>query len=384
MSPSPLKRHIPVAVGTGYEVVVGPGLLDDADCLHQPLKLPQGGSRQVLLVSGKDVPEQHRERLQASLESRRDGPVPCLVLNDSESNKTLDGLQPIFDQLADLNFDRESVLYALGGGVTSDMVGFAAACWKRGVRFVTLPTTLLAQVDAAIGGKTAVNHPKGKNLIGAFHQPSAVFIDIQTLQTLPNKHYRAAISEILKYGIVCDAGFFAWLEKHLPALLQRDPDTMLEAIASCCRIKAAVVTADEKESGQRALLNFGHTFGHALEAATGYSGKRLAHGEAVYIGMQMALRVAQRLQLLAEEDAERIARLLHDLPLRNEVALDASSPEENIDQVLELMASDKKNLAGSIRLVLPTGIGTGCLASLKELTATNEDLRAAISPGLTS
>src|SRR5690606_10468040 len=244
---------------------------------------------------------------------------------------------------------RDATVLALGGGVIGDLAGFAAACWMRGIDFVQMPTTLLAMVDSSVGGKTGVNLPAGKNLVGAFHQPRAVVADTSTLATLPAREYRAGLAEVVKYGAIGDPAFFAWLERDADALAARAPGAVVRAIAASCRHKAAVVARDEFEQGERALLNFGHTFGHALETADGYRG--LLHGEAVAIGMLLAARLSTALGLATAADADRLGALLGRLGLP--VAPPAHDPAE----LVALMRLDKKNLGGRLRLVLWRGIG---------------------------
>jgi 3-dehydroquinate synthase len=265
-------------------------------------------------------------------------------------------LSRIFDALIDGRFDRGVTLAALGGGVIGDLTGFAAACYQRGVDFIQIPTTLLAQVDSSVGGKTGVNHPRGKNMIGAFHQPRCVVADTATLETLPDRELRAGLAEVIKYGLMADATFFGWLETHMAALLARESEALAVAIERCCQLKAQIVAADERESGIRALLNLGHTFGHAIEAAQNYAG--LLHGEAVATGMAMAARCSADLGWLSEADRDRALALLTaaGLPTGRPADLDAV-------QLRDLMASDKKVSEGRVRLVLLDGIGAARLTA---------------------
>jgi 3-dehydroquinate synthase len=276
--------------------------------------------------------------------------VGALVLPAGEAHKDLAAVAKLLDALAQLGATRDACVLALGGGVVGDIAGFAAACWMRGIDFVQVPTTLLAMVDSAVGGKTGVDHPAGKNQIGAFHQPRAVIVDLDTLATLPDRELRAGLAEVIKTACIGDAGFFAWLEAHMDALLARDADALGHAIATCCRFKAGVVARDEREAGERALLNFGHTFGHALEAEAGYG--TLLHGEAVAIGMVLAARLSARLGMADEADTQRLAQLLQRcrLPIEPPPGLAA-------DALLARMRLDKKNRAGSLRLILWRGIG---------------------------
>ena len=266
-----------------------------------------------------------------------------------EAHKTLDSAARVFAALAELKASRDATIVALGGGVIGDLAGFAAACWMRGIAFVQMPTTLLAMVDSSVGGKTAVDLAQGKNLVGAFHQPRAVVVDTGTLATLPERELRAGLAEVVKYAALGDAAFFAWLEQHADALLARDTQVLAEAIATCCRQKAGIVSRDETEQGERALLNFGHTFGHALETATGYG--VLLHGEAIAIGMVLAARLSAQLGRAPPVDTERLRALLErfGLPVLPPPGVDAG-------QLLELMRLDKKNLSGRLRLVLWRGV----------------------------
>ncbi|NND92008.1 MAG: 3-dehydroquinate synthase [Granulosicoccus sp.] len=277
-------------------------------------------------------------------------PSSSVILPDGESFKNLDVLNLIFTALLAENFDRNCTLIALGGGVIGDMTGFAAASYQRGVDFIQVPTTLLAQVDSSVGGKTGVNHALGKNMIGAFHQPVAVIADMHTLATLDERELRAGLAEVIKYGFIIDSDFFTWLEANLEALLARDAEATGEAVRRSCEIKARVVEADEREHGMRALLNLGHTFGHAIEAAMGYG--HWLHGEAVSAGIAMALDTSRRLSLIDEETRVRGLKLLEraGLPI-------APPPQISPDTFLQFMARDKKVDAGSIRLILLDDIG---------------------------
>jgi 3-dehydroquinate synthase len=277
--------------------------------------------------------------------------VASVILPDGEEFKTLDVLNKIYTSLLQSRFTRRCTLIALGGGVVGDMAGFAAATYQRGVPFIQVPTTLLSQVDSSVGGKTGVNHALGKNMIGAFYQPKAVLADTSTLETLENRQLSSGIAEVIKYGLIVDAEFFVWLENHMDDLLSRKPEALAYAIERSCRCKARVVAADEKEAGQRALLNLGHTFGHAIETGMGYG--EWLHGEAVATGMCMAADLSFRLGWIGRDDLVRIQRLIEraELPL---YPPDVLSP----DRFLELMAVDKKVLDGSLRLVLLKAIGT--------------------------
>ena len=298
------------------------------------------------MVSNETIAPLYLARVQAGLHGFAHA---ALILPDGEAHKTLANCAVLFDALAALGASRDATIIALGGGVIGDLAGFAAACWMRGIEFVQMPTTLLAMVDSSVGGKTGVNLPAGKNLVGAFHQPRAVVIDTDTLATLPDREYRAGLAEVVKYGAIGDAAFFGWLEKHVDALNARDQAPLVEAIAISCRHKAGVVARDEHEQGERALLNFGHTFGHALETETGYG--TLLHGEAVAIGMVLAAHLSSDLGRASRSDAERLTALLVALGLP--VVPPACDPA----RLLALMRLDKKNLSGRLRLILWRGIG---------------------------
>lgn len=309
-------------------------------------------ARDVLIVSNTVVAELYAPALRAALGARR---VVEVILPDGEMHKTLDNVARILDVLVANRFGRDACVLALGGGVVGDMAGFAAACYQRGVAFVQVPTTLLAQVDSSVGGKTGVNHVGGKNLIGAFHQPVAVIADTSTLETLPDRELRAGLAEVIKYGLICDAEFFAWLEAHIDELLAHEPAALAHAIRRCCELKAQIVARDEYEHGERAWLNFGHTFAHAIESATAYGG--WLHGEAVAAGMLIAADMSRACGLLAPDDVARIERLLR------RAGLSRPASEVPATLALDLMRIDKKVLAGRIRLVLLRRIGEACLSA---------------------
>ena len=325
-----------------YPIHIGPGLLDRGELIRERMR---GNS--ALIVSNETVAPLYLARLRDALGGLR---LHELVLPDGEQYKTLDVLNRIYDKLLAERFDRRCTLLALGGGVIGDMAGFAAASYQRGVDFVQLPTTLLAQVDSSVGGKTAVNHPLGKNMIGAFHQPRCVIADTDSLASLPDRELRAGLAEVIKYGLIDDAGFFAWIEAQLPALLARDAATLTEAIRHSCADKARIVAADERETGRRALLNLGHTFGHAIETASGYG--NWLHGEAVGAGLCMAARLSARLGWLGAADCRRVEALIAaaGLPTRPPQAMDSET-------FLDLMARDKKVQDGTLKLVLLDAIG---------------------------
>mgnify|MGYP006271141063 CR=1 FL=1 len=336
-------RRLEVDLGTrSYPILIGTGLISTPDCYA-----PYVRGRQVLVVSNDTVAPLYLAAVERALTS-----LDChkVILPDGERYKDLDTLNRIFDALLAERLARDVTLVALGGGVVGDMAGFAAACYQRGVDFIQVPTTLLAQVDSSVGGKTGVNHALGKNMIGAFHQPRAVVADTDTLSTLPDRELAAGLAEVVKYGLIRDAAFFDWLEANRERLLARSADALAEAIERSCRNKAEVVAADEREAGQRALLNLGHTFGHAIEAGLGYG--EWLHGEAVAAGMVLAAELSARLGWLAAADVARTRELLagFGLPVDAPAALSA-------ERWLGLMAVDKKVQAGRLRLVLLRRIG---------------------------
>lgn len=350
-----------VALGTrSYPVLIGAGLLARAESFRE--RLP---ARDVLIVTNTTVAPLYLQQARAALGDRR---VVEAILPDGEPHKTLGNMARILDVLVANRFARDCAVLALGGGVVGDLAGFAAATYQRGVTFVQAPTTLLAQVDSAVGGKTGVNHPGGKNLIGAFHQPALVVSDTATLHTLPARELRAGLAEVIKYGLICDAALFAWLEAHLDELLSGDAAALTHVIRRSCEIKAAIVARDEHEHGERALLNLGHTFGHALESATSY--KEWLHGEAVGAGLVMAAAMSSACGLLAEADAARVRRLIERAGLPGRVA--SVSPR----QALEHMRIDKKKLGGRLRLVLLKGIGAAFLTADYPAAALDETLAA--------
>lgn len=325
-----------------YPIFIGAGILERAELIR-----PFLNGRQVMVVSNETVAPLYLDRLASSFS---DLELQKVILPDGEVYKTLETLNVIFDALLQNRFNRSCALVALGGGVVGDIAGFAAATYQRGVDLIQVPTTLLAQVDSSVGGKTGVNHPLGKNMIGAFHQPRCVVADTATLNTLDNRQLVAGVAEVIKYGLIRDAGFFFWLEENIEALLARDSDVLSYAIEQSCRNKAEVVAADERESGQRALLNLGHTFGHAIETGTGYG--TWLHGEAVAVGMLLAARVSAGHRWLSDNDVQRIEALLMrvGLPTKPPQGMGAA-------QFLELMAVDKKAADSGLRLVLQKDIG---------------------------
>jgi 3-dehydroquinate synthase len=324
-----------------YPILIGPGLL--ADAREWAERLPGGP---LLVVTNETVGPPYLPRLRAALGARR---LAECVLPDGEAHKTLATLARVFDALAAARVNRDGGVLALGGGVVGDLAGFAAASWQRGVAYAQLPTTLLAQVDSSVGGKTAVNHASGKNLIGAFHQPCVVAADTDALATLPEREFRAGLAEVIKYGLIRDPAFLAWLETAMPGLLAREPEALARAIRRSCEVKAEIVGRDEREHGERALLNLGHTFGHAIETAAGYG--EWLHGEAVAIGTVMAAETSERLGWLSRADVERVRAVLAA------AGLPTAAPRIGVERALELMRMDKKVLGGRVRLVLLKRLG---------------------------
>ncbi len=325
-----------------YPIYIGEGLLDQPELLA-----PHIAGRQVAIVSNETVAPLYLERLSKALGAYSVLPV---VLPDGEAHKNWETLQLIFDGLLTARHDRRTTVVALGGGVIGDMAGFAAACYQRGVDFIQVPTTLLSQVDSSVGGKTGINHPLGKNMVGAFYQPNAVLIDTTSLKTLPARELSAGLAEVIKYGLICDKPFLAWLEDNMQALRALDSAALTEAIRRSCAAKAAVVGADERESGVRATLNLGHTFGHAIETHMGYG--VWLHGEAVAAGTVMALEMSMRLGWIDQAERDRGIRLLQD------AGLPVVPPQEMTPaHFMEHMAVDKKVLDGRLRLVLLRQMG---------------------------
>jgi 3-dehydroquinate synthase len=339
MSPAVSRDRIAIELGErSYSILIGSGLLDEPDAWGDA---PE--SAQALIVTNTTVAPLYARRLQGAIAARH-RQVHVLALADGEAHKNWETLNMVFDELLAKACDRKTVLYALGGGVIGDMAGFAAACYMRGVPFVQVPTTLLAQVDSSVGGKTAINHPRGKNMIGAFYQPQLVVCDLGTLATLPAREFSAGLAEVIKYGPIADMPFLAWIEDNVDGLLAREPALLAHAVRRSCEIKAQVVALDEREAGLRAILNFGHTFGHAIEAGLGYG--EWLHGEAVGCGMVMASHLSQRLGLVDASFVTRLTALLEKakLPVR--------APALGVDRFIELMAVDKKAEAGETRFVV--------------------------------
>jgi 3-dehydroquinate synthase len=336
--------------GRGYPILIGSGLLDDPATFA---KLPKATS--TLIVSNTTIAPLYAQRLQNALAGRY-RQVHLLSLPDGEEHKNWETLNTIFDQLLGSGADRKVTLFALGGGVVGDMTGFAAACYMRGVPFVQVPTTLLAQVDSSVGGKTAINHPLGKNMIGAFYQPELVVCDLAVLKTLPPREMSAGLAEVIKYGPIYDMAFFDWIEANIDGLRAGDVALLAHAVKRSCEIKAEVVGQDEKEGGIRAILNFGHTFGHAIEAGLGYGA--WLHGEGVGCGMVMAARLSQELGLVDEAFVQRLTKLVQRAGLPTVApALPLEGAADVAERYLQLMRVDKKAEAGEIRFITIDGPG---------------------------
>jgi 3-dehydroquinate synthase len=353
-APAPLAtRRVAIQLGDrGYDILIGSGLWSDAAAWQG---LPPAAT--AVIVSNPTVAGLYALALREALAPHYPR-VLTLELPDGEVHKDWAALNLIFERLLGEACDRKTVLFALGGGVVGDMTGFAAACYMRGVPYVQVPTTLLAQVDSSVGGKTAINHPLGKNMIGAFYQPQRVVCDLDTLRTLPERELSAGLAEVIKYGPIADAEFLAWIEDHLDALLAREPAALAQAIARSCEIKAAVVSADEREQGQRAILNFGHTFGHAIEAGLGYG--TWLHGEAVGCGMVLASELSVQLGLMPAAFALRMRRLCE------RARLPTRAPDLGAERYLELMRIDKKSEAGVLRFVLIEALGRATLQAVPD------------------
>ena len=342
-----------------YPINIGAGLLRQHSLLQAAVP-----ARDILLVSNTTVAPLYAQAVKTALADRH---IIEVVVPDGEQHKSLATAGRVFDVLVANRFGRDALVLALGGGVVGDLAGFVAACYQRGVDFVQVPTTLLAQVDSSVGGKTAVNHPGGKNLIGAFYQPREVLTDTDVLATLPARELQAGLAEIIKYGMICDLAFFAWLEQHIEALRRLEPVALEHAIFRSCQIKAQIVGRDEREQGERALLNLGHTFGHAIEAATGYV--EWLHGEAVGVGLLVAASLSQRLGALKVADVTRVEALLKRAGLRTE------APQIGAARAAEFMSIDKKVKSGRVRLVLLAGLGQAYITGEYPDAALHDTLR---------
>jgi 3-dehydroquinate synthase len=341
-------QTIQVDVGhSSYPIAIGSGLLVDRELLERQIP-----GRDLLIVTNTTVAKLYLAKLTGSFSQKR---IAECILPDGEQHKTLQTAGWVFDALVANKLNRDATVLALGGGVVGDIAGFAAACYQRGVGYVQIPTTLLAQVDSSVGGKTGVNHPGGKNLIGAFYQPRAVIADTDALTSLPDRQLVSGLAEVIKYGCVWDPLLFQWLERNLPNLLARDAEALRYAVARSCEVKATVVARDERERDVRAILNFGHTFGHAIEAATAY--EKYLHGEAVGLGMLIAADLSLRLGLIEAAVKERIRNILVQSGLPTE------APRIGAAKAFELMQMDKKVLAGAVRLVLLEKLGRAIITA---------------------
>lgn len=330
-----------------YPILIGADLLEQSGLLNQYV------TGKAMVVTNDTIAPLYLEKVMNALGNT---PKASVVLPDGEQFKNTETVNQVFDALMQENFDRGSTILALGGGVVGDMSGFAAACYQRGINFIQIPTTLLAQVDSSVGGKTGVNHPLGKNMIGAFHQPVAVLADTNTLASLPEREFKAGLAEVIKYGFIVDRAFFDWLETNMELLLVKDIDAVTHAIKRSCEIKADIVAADEREHGIRALLNFGHTFGHAIEAGMGYG--NWLHGEAISAGMVMALNMSVRCGMIDAETEQRGIRVLEAAGL-------PTMPPEEVDKetFLGFMLRDKKVSNGELRLILLNNIGEAMVSA---------------------
>ena len=347
-------ENIRVELGArAYPIHIGRDILDD-----KALYAPYADGRSAAIVTNTVVAPLYLERVHSTLAALGARTLD-IVVDDGERAKDWHTLDAVFDALLRARCDRQTLIVALGGGVIGDLAGFAAAVYQRGVSFVQVPTTLLAQVDSSVGGKTAINHPRGKNMIGAFHQPRAVIADLATLDSLPERELRAGLAEVIKHGLALDAAFTQWLEGNMEKLLARDPGALTYAIRRSCELKAQIVAADERESGRRALLNFGHTFGHAIETGLGYG--MWLHGEAVAAGMVMAAELSARCGLIGTEVPQRVRALIR------RAGLPVEGPDMPPERYLELMSIDKKAAQGKTRFVLLEAIGRSTLRA-----ATNE------------
>jgi 3-dehydroquinate synthase len=326
-----------------YPIHIGSGLLEQADLYKKHIK-----GTFTAVVTNETVAPLYADKVVKTLESIGQK-VKLIVLPDGEAFKTWEVLQKIFDGLLENSADRKTTLLALGGGVIGDMTGFAAACYMRGIKFIQVPTTLLSQVDSSVGGKTGINHPLGKNMVGAFHQPQAVIADLDTLKTLPAEELAAGLAEVIKHGAIADSEFLSWIEENQDTLNKCDPAAMEYAVRRSCEIKSQVVAQDEKEGGIRAILNFGHTFGHAIEAGMGYGA--WLHGQAVGCGMVMAADLSVRVGLLSEAEASRLKKIIEALHLPTQ------PPKLGVDRFMELMSVDKKAEGGEVRYILLNGLG---------------------------
>jgi 3-dehydroquinate synthase len=338
-----------------YDVLIGPGLLGEAGRLIAS----RLGAARCAVVTDENVAHFHLAALEAAL--TRDGPhLGSIILKPGEATKSFSELEPLCERLLELGLERGDLVVAFGGGVIGDLAGFAAAILRRGVRFVQVPTTLLAQVDSSVGGKTGIDMPQGKNLIGAFHQPSLVIADTGTLRTLPAREMRAGYAEVAKYGLLGDAAFFSWLEAHWKAVFAFEAKSLTQAIETSVKAKAQIVGRDETEKGERALLNLGHTFGHALEAWCGYS-DRLLHGEAISIGMCLAFRFSEALGHCKRNEGERVAAHFAAVGVPTRIG-DIPGARPDVSGLMQLMAQDKKVRQGKLTFILARAVGEAFIA----------------------
>ncbi|MBX3532938.1 MAG: 3-dehydroquinate synthase [Xanthobacteraceae bacterium] len=373
--PAPKKAKteiVKVRLGKrSYDIVIGENLIAEAG--KRIAKLKPGTA--VAIVTDGNVAHHHLGTLERSLEAANIR-YRSVLLSPGESTKSFSDLQTVAEAILESRIERGDLVVALGGGVIGDLAGFAASVVRRGVGFVQIPTTLLAQVDSSVGGKTGINSPQGKNLIGAFHQPSLVLADLRTLDTLPPREFRAGYGEVAKYGLINDAKFFAWLEKHAPEIFAGGP-ARAKAVATSCKAKAAIVARDEREAGDRALLNLGHTFGHALEAATGYS-DRLLHGEGVALGCVLAFKLSAKLRLCKDADVQRVIKHIAGVGLPVKLSqIPGALP--NADALLSLMAQDKKVQRGKLVFILAKGIGKAFIAKNVDPKVVREVLKEALA-----
>jgi 3-dehydroquinate synthase len=357
-------ESLSVALGSrSYPIHIGAGLIGSAD-----LYAPYLGGGSAAIVTNAVVAPLYLKKVRQALEAGG-ASVLDIIIADGEQAKSWQGVEQVVDALVDARLGRDGLVLALGGGVVGDLAGFAAAIYQRGVPFVQVPTTLLAQVDSSVGGKTAINHARGKNMIGAFHQPSAVISDVATLDTLPERELRSGIAEVIKHGLALDAAFVEWLEKYIEKLLARDRAALVHAVRRSCELKARIVGEDERESGARALLNFGHTFGHAIEAGTGYGA--WLHGEAIAAGMVMAAELSSVMGHLKRNEVSRLRDLL------KRAGLPVAGPALAPGKLMELMALDKKAAKGRTRFVVLEGIGRAALRADVDDAAVRQAIVAA-------
>jgi len=346
-----VERQLVVETKSGrYSILIRPSLLDDCSELQAVV-----ATQTAFIISNETISPLYLAKIQSLLKR----PAKFFILPDGEKYKNITYFNKIISQMLENTLGRDSILIALGGGVVGDLTGFVAACYQRGIPFIQIPTTLLAQVDASVGGKTAINHDLGKNMIGAFHQPSLVIIDPLCLTTLPDREFRSGLSEVIKYGLILDHDFYVWIKQNLQEILHKNTETLSKMIYRCCQLKAMVVKEDEKEQGIRALLNLGHTFAHAIEAETRYS--QFLHGEAVSIGLYAAMRLSESLGFMAASDTQELRQLLTQCQLPTEIPSSL-----NIQNLLGHMKRDKKNALGQIRFIVNKAKGNACILPVND------------------